>query len=311
MSTMTAVQFDKQGMETQTAPKMPDIIYVMGTGRSGTTILEIMLANNSRFTGVGEFKHVCQHAFIENRICSCGKTALSCERWSGVLAATGWDRKNCAEVHRLVTGVENHRRFPLLWAGLVGKDEMATYRRAIEVLYTSVAALSGSSVLIDSSKYQGRALALAKSFPGKVKVLCLTRSAAGLIAAFRKKDDAADVHPKSLVWIATYYAYTLFCMWAVKARLKERCLAVRFEDLQQEPQVVLDRIGRWSGYSLLASQEQLSSGVPFTVGHIVSGNRIRTKGKVLFERDPREPTLTGGARALAKVLEALRGSLGF
>lgn len=291
--------------------EMPDILYIMGTGRSGTTILEIILCNNPGLTGVGEFKYVFQHAFLENRVCSCGKAALECERWSGVLTATGWDRAACTEMERVVTSLESHARFPLLWAGLVSEKNMTIYRRANESLFKSIAALSRSNVVVDSSKYESRALALARLFPGRVKVLCLTRSAAGLITAFQKKSEKEQVYPKSLLWIAGYYVYVMLCMWIVRAQLKGRCLLVRFEDFKHNPEAVLDSIETWSGYSLAVARRKLAEGDWFTVGHIVSGNRIRTKGKVSFESGSGEPALLGAARGLAKVLEAYRRCLGF
>lgn len=293
------------------ARTMPHILYIMGTGRSGTTILEIILGNNPGLTGVGEFKHVFRHAFLENRSCSCGQAALECERWSGVINETGWSRSDFIEMGCVVNRLERHARFPLMWAGLVGDRDLTVYRYANETLFKSIAARSQSDVIIDSSKYESRALALARLFPGRVKVLCLTRSAAGLITAFQKKNDMEQVYPKSLLWIAGYYGYVLLCMWFVKVRLKGMCLSVRFEDLRQNPRAVLDSIEAWSGYSLTVARRKLAERDWFDVGHIVSGNRIRTKGKVRFESAGAEPEVQGVPRGLAKVLEAYRRCLGF
>ena len=35
-----------------------NLLYIMGTGRSATTILEIILTNNPKITGVGEVTHI-------------------------------------------------------------------------------------------------------------------------------------------------------------------------------------------------------------------------------------------------------------
>jgi hypothetical protein len=292
--------------------RMPDILYIMGTGRSGTTILEILLASNPRIVGVGEFKHVFQHAFLENRTCSCGKPALDCEFWSGLLAMTGWGLVDCKEMGRVVASLESHMRFALLWTGLVGKKDKKIYRRANEVLFRAIAGLSRSDVVVDSSKYETRAMALAKLFPDRVRVLCMTRSASGLIAAFQKKNEEEQVYAKSLLWIGGYYAYVLFCMWSVKMKLKGRCLSVSFEELKRDPEAVLDRIEAWSGYSLTVSREKLAKRNQFSIGHIVSGNRIRTKGKVSFESTSEERAPQSlAARVFAGLLEAYRRLLGF
>ena len=43
---------------------IPDILYIMGPGRSGTTVLHILLANNPGFFGMGEITHVFRDAFL-------------------------------------------------------------------------------------------------------------------------------------------------------------------------------------------------------------------------------------------------------
>ena len=80
------------------ARTLPQIVYIMGTGRSGTTILEVLLANNPGFTGVGEVHRVVRHGFLEDRVCSCGKSARQCEVWAQVLRDSGWSDADLPEL---------------------------------------------------------------------------------------------------------------------------------------------------------------------------------------------------------------------
>jgi hypothetical protein len=303
---------EMQAAHRERSRAFPEILYIMGTGRSGTTILEILLANNPGFTGVGEVHRIFRHGFLEDRTCACGKPARQCELWAAVLHSSSWQEAELPALAHEIEKGESHGRFPLVWMGLPA-TQLARYRTVNEVLFTQIGAATRSDVVVDSSKYASRALMLARSFPDRVKVLCITRSAAGLIRAFQKKHDA-EQRPKGPLAVAAYYLYVLLCMRLVKARLQERCFAIRFEDLNRDPHAMLGRIESWSGYSLAETKARISSGGWFDVGHIVTGNRLRKKGRVKFE-----PTLAEdgklprgiGVAVLARALDAYRKLMGF
>ena len=186
------------------------------------------------------------------------------------------------------------------------------YEECSRELFSNVARVRGCRVIVDSSKFAGRALLLSRSMPQHVKVLCITRSAAGLLKAFSKPNEG-EQRPKGALAASAYYLYVLACMRLVKWRLKHRCFAIRFEELNRDPGAVLTQIEAWSGYSLATARERIAAGQPFDVGHIVTGNRLRKKGKVKFE-----PSSSGGgklnsalSRALAPLLEMYRRALGF
>src|SRR5687767_4385545 len=63
-----------QAIATEGGPadSMPEILYVMGTGRSGTTILEVLLTNEEGITSTGEVKHIFRDAFVRDLQCACG-----------------------------------------------------------------------------------------------------------------------------------------------------------------------------------------------------------------------------------------------
>lgn len=307
-SDANAVDTDQNDLATD---PIPEILYVMGTGRSGTTVLEVLLTNNSGFVGVGEIKHIFRDGFLRNRPCACGKATLECPLWSSVLDATGWSRADCAKIEGIVRKLESHGRFPVLWAGLVGSRRIASYRQANEHLFKAISKVSRGQVIVDSSKYASRALALARLFPNRVMVLCITRSAAGVIKAFQRKNEG-EQKPKSLLAVTAYYVYVLFCMRLVKVRLKRNCLSVRFEDMKRDPAAVISNIEEWSGYSLAPAQRKLADGDWFEIGHIVTGNRLRKKGRVRFEPGLREDgprSIT--ERLIGPVLEGYRKLLGF
>lgn len=291
---------------------MPDILYVTGTGRSGTTVLDVLLGNNAGVTGVGEFTHILRHGFLQDRQCSCGKGARACELWARVRGTIALDDEDCARAAKLIAKLERHSRFLPVWFGWVNRRELVRYRQVQQALFEGVSAATGSSVVVDSSKYETRALLLSRLFGDRVKVLCITRSAADLISAFRKRHDGEEqLNAKSTAAATAYYAFVLFCMRLLRYRLGDRCLVLRFEDLKRDPAAILSRIECWSGYRLTHSIQKLNAAEPFVVGHIVSGNRLRKRGTLKFEANPDEPAVAASTQVVARMLEAYRGWLGF
>ena len=260
---------------------MPDILYIMGTGRSGTTILEILLSNSEGLSGVGEVTHIFRDGFINDEICSCGQHVSNCEMWLYVKSGCEWPEENYPEIDKLFVKIACHSNFPVVLLGLIEEKEKNTYRNVNSCIFKKYSKKSRSSVIVDSSKYAGRGLQLARMFPDRVKVICLTRAPSGLVSAFAKS-DAEEQKPKSLISTLAYYVYTMTCFRIVKSLLGKHVLHVRYEDLISEPIQTLNRIERWCGYNLSRSCEYVSENQWLEVGHIVTGNRLRRQGRVRF-----------------------------
>ncbi len=60
------------------------VIYIMGWGRSGSTILSSILGQMDGFLQVGEIRTIWSDGFDQNRICGCGKPFLECDFWTRV-----------------------------------------------------------------------------------------------------------------------------------------------------------------------------------------------------------------------------------
>lgn len=312
--TSSATQWPAHGcairsVDPACAEEMPQILYIMGTGRSGTTILEVLLANEKDIVGSGELKHIFRDAFLRNLPCACGKRSHACDWWSAVRKETGWSDADCRRYRDAIEAIERHRNFLRILSGCVLRHEWDVYEQGTTTLFRALGRLSRARVVVDSSKYPGRALMLARLFPRHVRVLCITRSAYGLIAAFQKQNDE-EQRPKHPIAAAAYYVYVLLCMRLARTRLGDRCLSIRFEDLTRDPVGVLSRIERWSGVSLARVRQMLAAGEMFRVGHVVTGNRLRKQGVVKF--DPSVARTDGSPpRLLAWILERYRALLGF
>jgi hypothetical protein len=65
----------------------PQIIYIAGYGRSGSTLLERVLAAHARVEGLGEVEHLTRARDLHSASCGCGRPLADCELWGPVISA--------------------------------------------------------------------------------------------------------------------------------------------------------------------------------------------------------------------------------
>jgi len=265
------------------AEKPPQIIYIMGSGRSGTTIMEVLLSNSPRIVGVGEVTHIFRDGYINGDVCACGNDVSQCELWSAVRHHCSWSDADISYGEKLFREFSWHSRFPGVAVGIGRADTKKRFRELNGKLFSAVATHSGAHTIIDSSKYAARAISLARSFPDDVMIICLTRSPSGLMQAFSKPNKNEQT-PKSTLATFIYYIYVMSCFRVVSWLYGRRVLKLRYEDVVSDPYAVLDRIEEWSGVDLSISREIISSDGFLKPGHIVTGNRLRYQRKIRFRR---------------------------
>ena len=66
--------------------KLPSVVYIVGYGRSGSTILDIILGQHADIFSAGELRNLTTRAWQGNEYCSCQSSLQSCPFWSEVMA---------------------------------------------------------------------------------------------------------------------------------------------------------------------------------------------------------------------------------
>lgn len=254
----------------------------MGTARSGSTILEILLANNPSILGAGEISHLFQDGFVDNKPCSCGTTIDSCLQWQPVYKAFVDKKPYWENYIELFQKIEWHKGFFKTWLNLHGKKTQEHFKELNEGIFEALIANQHIDWIIDSSKYAGRALALEKNYHDELWVICLTRSPKGVFSSFRKPNKG-EQEPKSTLATSFYLLYTSTCLWIAAKVLGKRCIKISYENLLENPVRELERIEDWSGLNLSHTKEILGRNGEFEVGHIVTGNRMRKKKQIKFQ----------------------------
>ena len=264
------------------------VLYIMGTARSGSTILEILLAHGERCLGVGELTAIVQDGFIENKPCSCGAPFNKCAFWGEVKEKLALSPKALQEWAKLQHKVEWHTGFLRQCLGLLSAHEWKRYCEYNQNLLKALREISGAAIIVDSSKYAGRALALGRMNEVDLSVICLTRSPEGLMASFQKP-NRDEQRPKKPWAVFRYYVFVMISVYVALKKLGGLTIRLRFEDLIADPVAAVSEIEEKSKVIVSDIVRKLKKNDCFEVGHIVTGNRLRKNKSIRFGRPLVEP----------------------
>ncbi len=160
-----------------------DVIYVGGSGRSGSTLLDRVLGQLPGVISAGEIRDVWRAGVRENRLCGCGVPFDACPFWTrvGDAAFGGWSRVDAADADRLLGSIS------LRDAMAPNRSPTAARRRQlIRDLYGGIAAASGADVLVDSSKSPSYGAIVAASVPSRTTFVQLVRDSRGVAYSWSK-----------------------------------------------------------------------------------------------------------------------------
>jgi hypothetical protein len=270
------------------------VLYIGGAGRSGSTLLDIMLGEIPGLFAAGELKYIWKRGLRDNELCGCGEPFLSCPFWTAVgeRAFGGWDAVDLDEVLALERAVDNHLSIPLMWRPGVRPQFASQFERFVGVLqrlYTAIAEVSGAAVIVDSTKRPSSAFLLSKVPAVELRFVQLVRDSRGVAFSWSKRVkrpevmDGVDFMPRydsakaGVRWLANN------SLFHVLARLGVPGIRIRYESLIAAPRREIDRVVRHAGVAV--EPEALDflddSAVELKTNHIVAGNPLRLRGKSL------------------------------
>ncbi|MGK0437177.1 MAG: hypothetical protein ACJATK_000116 [Paracoccaceae bacterium] len=156
-------------------------LYIGGAGRSGSTLLEILLGNQQNLVCVGEVREYFHYLSDNNMPCGCGEYIHKCDFWQKVnesLEQQGVDLNKIADISKRLTQSRIFWKLPLLRKF---SSDWSTLVESTRALYDTVASISGAKYIIDSSK-SATHLAVLKEFKSKdeLKVIHQIRDPRGV-----------------------------------------------------------------------------------------------------------------------------------
>lgn len=257
------------------APARPKVLYVMGAGRSGSTILGVALGNCDGVFFAGELDRWLARGGVPRdgeeraRFWDPVRSSVAARATLPPAKTTYLERSSVLfDVRKLRT-----------WRRL-----RAQYRLVSEELYRAIARTAGVTHVIDTSHYPRRAREMQALAGIELYLLFLVRDPRGVVASLARRDVRERrfgiVAANAYLWLTYLLAVPVFLRHP-----RERRMFVRHGDLIERPEAVLREIlDAFDSTARLPDLDKLYTGVPF------HGNRLISREVVALDSPPASPT---------------------
>lgn len=272
-------------VQTRPPGGAPAVVYIAGSGRSGSTLLERALGEIPGFVNVGELIDLFRRGASRAERCGCGLPFADCTFWArvGERAFGGWADPCIADLHPLQRRVAQQRYLPrLLVMSLAGprfRADVASYGACYARVYHAIATEAGAGCVVDASKWPVQALALYRAGID-VRVIHLVRDVRGVAYSLTKR--AKRPTATAAKWVS----------YQSQAGLLRRCglpfTLVRYEDFVSQPRLTVETALAELGLSYRpAHLEHLGDGqVTLSPSHGIHGNPSRFRsGEITLRTD--------------------------
>lgn len=277
---------------------MIDVLYMAGSGRSGSTLLERILGQLDDCVVVGELRHLWRRD-PQRELCGCGQLLASCPFWTAVFdkAFGGFDRVNFADMRSLQLRVDRMRYLPQLVAPATRTAAFTGVLRAygdvLQRLYSAIVEVSRCSRIIDSSKDISTLYLLAALPEYRLRVVQMVRDSRAVAYSWMRLRVRPHVVDE-VSYMPVYSPVKSALDWDYRNVLAERVagrvhgyLRLRYEDLISNPEASIAQV-----ISLLEIEQAEAGLVNGPVvdlkrdSHTVSGNPMRfEKGSIQLRLD--------------------------
>jgi len=265
------------------------VLYIAGYGRSGSTVLDVILGNHPEVVSAGELTYLIDEWRTPGRRCACGASYANCEFWKGLPETVSLSEETAQQVVRRIE--RRCATVPVLLDALPEEVKEA-YHRFQRGVFSYLMETAEASIVVDSSKSAGDAAmrlhTLSQIAGLDVYVLHLVRDGRATMASCVRTGSnwALEGHADSPVFPGMRAAagWTLANFWVLGLSRQyvqpDRYLRIHFEDLTTHPARTLDAIGAFVGIDMDGIIDQVTRGDAFEVGHNVGGNRVRKKDTI-------------------------------
>jgi sulfotransferase family protein len=278
----------------------PTVVYITGSGRSGSTLLERALGSAPGLVNVGELFDIFRRDAPQTERCGCGEPFAACTFWTGVArrAFGDWNSERSAAIHRLRVHIARQRQIPRLvampLAGRGFRADVARYGSAYETVYRAIAAEAGVSHIVDASKWPAQALALSRAGID-VRMIHLIRDVRGVAYSLSKqgvrRPQALDGN--EVMWNKRpAVAAVKWSLRQLDVELMRGCglpiMRVRYDEFVRHPGRITEQVLTWLGLDYDQADLKHLGEEHMTLGpsHGIAGNPSRAlNGEIMLRPD--------------------------
>jgi len=286
----------------------PEIVYIVGSGRSGSTLVDMVLGAHSAMFSLGEIISLLDY-IKEDKECACRKKFHQCPFWKDVISefSLQWgvdlikdpemldlkiiDRGNRSRFGYLIEIGSRIIDFKPKHSSRRTNTDREIIERAHE-FYDLVRKKSDTKILIDSSKSIRRSLRLSWNRPeDSFRLIFLVRDGRGVVHSRRKREIIVDepqevegeirmeeikrpaIHPSRsmLRYITAWLQVNLSTYLGLLTIPRRNWMILKYEDLCHNPEMTLQRVCEFLNLDYEAGMIDFR----LAAHHNIDGNPVR------------------------------------
>ncbi len=265
--------------------KKVKVVYIAGSGRSGSTLLEKILGLHPDIFAAGELRYIWDRSFLENQLCSCGKPFYKCDFWNYVIKSMNIKRdavyiENIIKENRKIDRIRYIFIYPFLL------NRIRNFCSRVKSLYESIYYNSGKKIIVDSSKHVSYLYLLSMCDFIDLKIIHILREPKAVAYAWQKKKVRPEFTNK-IEYMPQFSVVRSSVDWIVQNMLiynlgrknKRNYFKLLYEDFVKNPKREIRNILKFLELNEAAIEDTFLSDrkVFLREIHSVAGNPMRFK----------------------------------
>lgn len=264
------------------------MLYIIGRGRGGSTILGNVLGELDGFFSAGEVRTLWDPIVSSGGRCGCGEPAESCEVWSHVIE--GVDAREVARLQNEVVRERNLVRI-IRQRNRANYSALDAFARAMGDVYRKLAATTSARVIVDSSKRPSYG-AFLRFVPGiSVRYIHLVRDPRASAHSWKQRRHESATPGAEVTQRGAFDStlrWDLLNLEAEVLRTSESTATfarLRYEDFVAKPRTTTMRLAAFMGEVVEPAPFQDDRSVRMGVNHTIAGNPSRYTTGIVQIRD--------------------------
>jgi|Deesub1362A_J573_1020465.scaffolds.fasta_scaffold00550_10 hypothetical protein len=247
----------------------PRVIYILGSGHCGSTLLDLLLGAHPQVIGVGEVANI--HKYINgkggnNNICSCRRRFEECGFWQQVLECLS---KSVSDVRDFDIHIYMSWKKIFTLSTEERQGFSQRYGAMNKVLFDCIAKVSGKEIIVDSSKQAQRLYFLQHSGMLNLQVIHLIRNGKAVMNSYVRK------YGKPLAAIRRWAGVNTAAIFLRRLFRPDQWFQISYERLATEPDITLQEICGFLGIEYDPQMLHFRKHITHNLG----GNRMRFRSE--------------------------------
>jgi Sulfotransferase family len=224
------------------------VVAIAGSGRSGSTILSLMLSQDARVFNLGQLRHLWR-AWDNDDPCSCGASLQACAVYGQVMPGAGLadQRADAVRTQGQARAFMREAARSGSWADASRRqrlrDSHSEFLNTVGSLLDSISNVSGARAFVDTSKTPEMALALSLVPSIDLYLLNLVRDPRAVACSWHKRKHSVSGTLRN----ARDWQTRQRRLEAWRPALGDRFLTLRYEDFAAAPAASIDSVVDWAG----------------------------------------------------------------